>query len=155
MRTLFLAKNLFGFGINVVQLVLIYLLLAFTSGAPSLQVAVITVCWAVFAALVSITVGNIRSIKAPKKMDPSRPSRKQGSQLSALLSVLLMFVAAAIGAGLIVLGQFTGLTWLPIPILLALDLGAVAIYLASLKGLDAMVAANRETLLEELTKAAV
>ncbi len=151
-RTIFLAKNLFSFLVNIVQLTLVYLLLVFTSGAPPLLIAADTICWAVFAGLVNVTVGNMRSITAPKKLDPSKMSRKQASQLSGLLSLGLMLVAGALGFGLIALANLLGLPWLPIPILLILDFGALALYAASLSRLDAMVLSHRETLLEELTK---
>ena len=154
-RTIFLAKNLFGFLINILQLVLIYLLLCFTSGAPSLLIAVTTICWAAFAALVNVTVGNMRSIASPKKIDPTKMSRRQASQMSGLLSLGLMVVAAGIGAGIVALSLAIGIPWLPIPILLTLDLGAFALYTASLHRLGAMVLNHRETLLEELTKVSV
>jgi len=153
MRTIFLAKNLFGFLINAVQIALVYLVLCFTSGAPSPLVTLMTICWVVFAALANITVANMRSITSPKKLDPSKLSRKQGSQLSALISVGLIFVLGGIGAGLVALGHLTGMPWLPIPILLLFDLAAFALYRASLDRIDALVLNHRDALLEELTKA--
>ncbi len=151
-RTIFLAKNLFSFLINIVQLILVYLLLVFTSGAPPLLIAADTICWAIFAALVNVTVGNMRSITAPKKLDPSKMSRKQASQLSGLISLGLMLVAGGVGFGLIALARLLNLPWLPIVIFLIFDFGALALYAASLSRLDAMVLSHRETLLEELTK---
>jgi ABC-2 type transport system permease protein len=155
MRTIFLAKNLVGFAINLLQIVLIYLLLCFTAGAPGLTITVATVCWAVFSALVNVTFGNMRSIAAPKRIDPSKMSRRQASQLSALISLGLALVAGAIGFGVFLLAALTGIGWLPIPILLALDGGAFALYATSLGRLDKLVENNRETILEELTKVAV
>jgi ABC-2 type transport system permease protein len=155
MRTIFIAKNLFGFLINIVQIALVYVVLSFTSGAPSPLVTVMTICWVIFAALANITVANMRSITSPKKVDPSKLSRKQASQLSALICMGVIFVAGGIGAGLIAVGHFTGMPWLPIPILLLFDLGAFALYRASLDRIDAMVLNHRDSLLEELTKASI
>ena len=155
MRTIFLAKNLLGFSINILQIILIYALLCFTAGAPGLTITLTTICWAIFSALVNITFANMRSITTPKRIDPSKMSRRQNSQLSALISVALTLTAGAIGFGVFVLGLITGLSWLPIPILLVLDVAAFALYVASLSKLDAMVQNNRETILEELTKVAV
>ncbi len=151
-RTIFLAKNLFSFLINIVQLILVYLLLVFTTGAPPLLIALDTICWAVFAAVVNVTFGNMRSITAPKKLDPSKMSRKQASQLSGLISLGIMLVIGGLGYGLLVLANLFTLPWLPILILLILDFGALALYAASLSRLDVMVLNHRETLLEELTK---
>jgi len=152
-RSVILGKNLFGFCLTVAQLVLIYGVIAFTAGTPPVLITLSTVLWAVFACLANATIGNMRSITAPKKMDPSKLSRKQASQLSALISVGLMLVIGGIGFGLIALSQFLDIPWLPIPILLALAVGAFALYAAGLAGIDNMALSRRETLIEELSKA--
>ena len=113
-----------------------------------------TLCWVFFAALVNVTVGNVRSITTPKRIDPSKISRKQASQLSALLSLALMLVVAAVGGGLILLSRAYELPWLPVPILLALAIGAFALYWSGLGHIDALAQNHRETLVEELSKTA-
>jgi ABC-2 type transport system permease protein len=152
-RSVILAKNLFGFAITAVQLTLVYLVLAFTTGAPPILITISTLCWVVFACLVNATVGNMRSITAPKKVDPSKLSRKQASQLSALLCVGIMFAIAGMGVGLISLARFSHVDWLPIPILLAFAFGAFALYMAGLNRIDSMALNHRESLIEELSKA--
>ena len=119
------------------------------------MITITTICWAIFSALFNVTFGNMRSITTPKRIDPSKMSRRQASQLSALISLALTLVAGAVGFGILGLATLTGIAWLPIPILLALDAGAFALYVSSLSRLDAMVQNNRETILEELTKVAV
>ena len=155
MRSIFLAKNLLGFAINLLQIAVIYTLLCFTAGQPGFVITITTICWAIFSALFNITFGNMRSITTPKRIDPSKMSRRQASQLSALISLALTLVAGGVGFGVFMLATITGIDWLPIPILLVLDIGAFALYVASLSRLDAMVQNNRETILEELTKVAV
>ena len=152
MRNVILGKNLFGFSITAVQVVLVYLLLVFTTGAPPLLVTISTLCWVVFACLVNVTVGNMRSITAPKKIDPSKISRKQASQLSALLCVGLMLAIGAMGVGLMSVARIINMPWLPIPILGFLSLGAFALYMAGLNRMDAMALDHRESLVEELSK---
>lgn len=152
-RTVFLAKNLFGLGITALQVVLLYLVLVFTSGRPPTLVAVSTLLWVVFAALINITVGNLRSLSAPKRIDPAKISRKQASQLSALLALALMLGAAAVGAGLLLLARSLAITWLPIPIFILLDAAALAIYLRTLQSIDTTALKHRETLIQELSKA--
>jgi ABC-2 type transport system permease protein len=152
MRSVMLGKNLFGFSITAVQLLLVYALLAFTSGAPPVVITLATICWVIFASLVNATIGNMRSILSPKKIDPSKISRKQASQLSALLCIGILIVIAGLGAGVVALAQYLNLPWLPIPVLLTLAVGAFALYLAGLNGLDRMALNNRETLIEELSK---
>ena len=153
MRNVMLGKNLFGFAITAIQVALVYPVLAFSSGPPGIFVTLSTVCWAVFAILVNATVGNMRSITAPKKIDPSKISRKQASQLSALMCFGIMAVLAGVGAATIGLSTYIGKPWLPIPILLALAIGAFALYSAGLNRSDSIALNHRESLIEELCKA--
>lgn len=106
-----------------------------------------------FATFANVTIGNMRSLTSPKKMDPSKLARKQASQMSALISIGFMLIAAGIGAGLYLLGKALELPWLPIPALLALAAGAIALYAAGLNRVDAMAYTHREIILEELCKA--
>ncbi len=155
MRTVVLAKNLFGFGLAALQVALLYAVLLFSSGAPPLPIALGTVCWVVFAALVNAAIGNVRSITSPKKMDPGRVARKQASPLSALISVGTMLGAALLGAGLLALASLLGRPWLPVPVLLACDVGAGLWYMSGLSRVDGVAWSHRETFLEELAKESV
>ena len=152
-RSVILAKNLFGFAITFLQLVLVYLVLMFTVGVPPVLITISTISWVVFACLVNATVGNMRSITAPKKIDPGKISRRQASQLSALMCIGIMLGVAGLGAGLIGMSKFAGRDWLPIPFLLAFALGALALYIAGLNRIDSIALNHRETLIEELSKA--
>ncbi len=152
MRDVFVAKNLLGFALSSVQLVLVYLVVVFTSGPPPALLAVATVLWLLFATFTNAAIGNIRSITTPKQVDPNKVARRQASQLSALMSLGIMLVASGLGAGLIVLGNFLGLPWLPIPILLACAIAAFAFYFSGLNRIDPLVSSHRETLIEELCK---
>ncbi len=147
-----LAKNIFGFVLSAAQITLLYALLSFTSGRPPLVVAAGTLCWVVLAALVNATIGNIRSINAPKKIDPGKLARRQASPLSALLSVGVILTLAATGYGVLVLAYMTAIPWLPVPVLLALALLALPIYLTGLRNLDTLALDHRETLIDALSK---
>jgi ABC-2 type transport system permease protein len=153
LSTIVLAKNLFSFAIVGAEFLLVYGVLAIVASRPTLPVALATLAWLILAALVNVTVGNMRSVIAPKKMDPSKLSRKQTSQLSALMSILLMLVAGAVGAGVMFLGISLELPWLPVVVLAALAVGAAALYRAGLTGLDALASKHQETMIEELCKA--
>ena len=153
LHTILLAKNLFSFAISALEALVVYIVLCFVTGRPSLLITIATLCWLIFAVLVNVTIGNMRSIIAPKKMDPSKLSRKQASQLSALMSIGILLLVAALGAGVLMLANLFSLPWLPVPVFLALALGALAFYISGLRGLDALALKNRETLIEELCKA--
>ena len=155
LRTVVLAKNLFGFALAALQVALLYTVLLFSSGTPPLPTTLSTICWVVFAALVNATMGNVRSITSPKKMDPGRVARKQASPLSALISVGAMLAAAALGAGLLALAGLLGEPWLPVPVLLACDVGAWLVYRAGLGQVDTVAWRHRDAFLEELSKESV
>ena len=152
-RTILLAKNLFSFAIAALEAVIVYLVLCVVATRPPLLITISTLAWLAFAVLVNVTVGNIRSITAPKKMDPGKLSRQQASQLSALMSVGILLVVAAIGFGFIYLGNSLRLPWLPVAILTVLALAALAFYITGLNRLDQLAMRNRENMVEALAKA--
>ncbi len=153
MRDVFLAKNLLGFGLSAIQLGLVYAVVVFTSGRPPLLLTIATIFWLLFATFTNAAIGNIRSITTPKKMDPNKVTRRQASQLSALMSLGIMLTASALGAGLLLLGQRLDLPWLPIPVLLVCAGVAFGFYVRGLERIDGLVFRHRETLIEELSKA--
>ena len=155
LKTVLLAKNLFSFAIAAFEAVVVYGVLCFVSTPPPLTITIATLAWLALAVLVNVTVGNMRSITAPKKMDPTKLSRKQASQLSALMSVGIMLVVAGVGFAILELGKFLVLPWVPVLLLLSLAVGALALYLAGLSSLDQLAYRHRETMLEELTKVSV
>ena len=154
-RSVILAKNIFGFLVNLLQIVLLCVVLSFTAGLPTAWTLASTITWLVFVILVNVTVGNRRSLTAPKRIDPGKLNRKQASQLSALLSLAIVLAAGALGAGLLLLARFLGKLWLPVPVLLVLAAAALGLYLAGLRRIDALALKHRETLIEELTKVSV
>ncbi len=152
-RSVMIAKNLFSFALVFLEALIIYGVLCYVATPPPLLITISTVLWLVFAVLLNVTAGNIRSIVAPKKMDPSKLSRKQTSQLSALLSVALVLVIGCLGFGILFAADSLGKPWLPIPIFLALAIGAFALYVAGLSRVDALAMNNRENMIEALCKA--
>ncbi len=147
-----LVKNLFYFLLPAVQLFLLYVLITFTSGAPGLEQTFAVLSWAAFATLVNVTVGNARSITSPKKIDPAKVSRRQASQLSALVALMLMLAVIGLGALVLFGARYVHLEWLPIPIFGVLAVVAFAVYWTMLGRVDTLAERHRETLIEELSK---
>lgn len=152
-RSVMIAKNLFSFALVFLEAIIIYCVLCYVSVRPAPMITLATVLWLIFAVLANVSLGNIRSITAPKKMDPSKISRKQTSQLSALMSVGLVLGLGAIGGGVLELGEYLERPWLPIAIFLVLAGAAYALYMAGLNRVDALARKHREHLIEELSKA--
>jgi ABC-2 type transport system permease protein len=153
MRDIFLAKNLTGFLLNLVELVVIFAVIAFVAHPPALVIALATICWLLFATFINGAAGNLRSLAAPKKIDLTKASRKQASQLSVLIALGILVACAGIGFAVLVLATYFGRPWLMIPILFALAIAAFAFYVVVLNRLDTIALNHRETLTEELCKA--
>jgi ABC-2 type transport system permease protein len=153
MRDVFLAKNLIIFLLTFVELLLILAVVMVVAHAPSVVIALSTVAWLLFATLLNGAIGNLRSVIAPRKVDLMKASRKQISQLSALLAVLMIIACAALGAGVFFLCNHLGHLWLMVPILLTLAILAFIAYVTVLNRLDSLILDHRESLAEELCKA--
>ncbi len=152
MRDIFLAKNLTGFLLNLVELVVIFAVIAFVAHPPALVIALATICWLLFATFINGAVGNLRSLAAPKKIDLTKASRKQASQLSVLIALGILVACAGIGFAVLVLAADLGRPWLMVPILLALAIAAFTFYVVVLNRLDTIAINHREALTEELCK---
>jgi ABC-2 type transport system permease protein len=153
LRDVFLAKNLTIFFLTLAELVLIFLVIMVVAQVPSFVVFVATICWLLFATFTNAAIGNLRSIIAPRRVDLLKASRKQISQLSALLAIAVIAACAGIGAAVLFLCSYLGRDWLTIPIFLVLAVVAFIAYLQGLNHLDALALTHRETLTEELCKA--
>jgi ABC-2 type transport system permease protein len=153
LRDVFLAKNLTMFILTLAELVLIFAVILIVTHAPSLVVALATIAWLLFATFLNAAVGNLRSVIAPRKVDLMKATRKQISQLSALLALAVVAACAGLGASVVLLCNYLDRTWLMIPIFLALAIIAFVVYLQVLNRLDTLAVTHRETLTEELCKA--
>jgi ABC-2 type transport system permease protein len=152
LRNVFLAKNLVGFLLNLIELVLIFAVISFVARPPSLLITLATICWLVFATFTNGAIGNLRSLAAPKKIDLSKISRKQTSQLSALIALGIVAACFGIGYGGVVLANYYNLPWLMVPLFLVLAAAAFIFYIQVLNRLDTIALTHREELAEELCK---
>jgi ABC-2 type transport system permease protein len=153
LRDVFLAKNLTTFLLTLAELVLIFAVIVAVAHVPSPIVLLATIAWLLFATFLNAAIGNLRSILAPRKVDLMKASRKQISQLSALLSLAMIVACAGIGAAVLLLCNYLDRPWLMIPIFLTLAILAFIVYLQVLNRLDTVALTHRETLTEELCKA--
>jgi ABC-2 type transport system permease protein len=153
LRDVFLAKNITGFLLTLVELVLIFAVIAFVAHPPSLVIGLSTVCWLLFATFINGAVGNLRSLTAPKKINLLKPTRGQASQLSVLIALGILVACLGIAFVIVTLANYLGRPWLMVPVFLALALIAFIVYVQVLNRLDAIAFEHREDLAEELCKA--
>jgi len=155
LRDVFLAKNLMGFLLSFIELVVIFVVISFIAHPPPLVITLATIGWLLFTTFINGAVGNLRSLMAPKKIDLTKVSRKQASQLSILISLGVVLACLGIGYFGFFLTNSLDRPWLMVPIFFALAIVAFVIYLQVLNHLDTMALEHRETLSEELCKASV
>lgn len=152
MRDIFLAKNLMNFALALVEIVVVFGIISYIAKMPSLQTILVALLWAASTLLLSTTLGNRRSIMAPKKVNMARSAGKQASPLSGLISMGVLMLSAAIGAGLLFLATYLHRYWMLVPIFAIFAAIALLIYMRSLQAIDRIALNHREELFLELCK---
>jgi ABC-2 type transport system permease protein len=153
MRDLLLAKNLVGSLMAGVEIVLVFGIISYMAGMPSLQTAVAAALWAVGTLAVNMIFGNQRSITAPKKVDLQRSMRRQASQVSGLIAMAVMMVSSGVAAGIFFLCFWVHALWALVPLFAVFAGVGIWLYLRSLETIDRFAMEHREELLMELCKA--
>ncbi len=152
LRDVFLAKNLIVFLLNLIEFVLLAVLLSLTGHPPTTLILLATFCWLLFTTFLNATAGNLRSLSAPKKIDLSRISRGQTSQLSALIALGIALACCAIGYAIAAYTRYIHHPWIMIPALLTLSATSFFFYLQTLRRITPYALNRREHLTEALSK---
>jgi len=151
-RDVFLAKNILILAVGVMEAVVVYILIAFNTGHPSLRSTVASLLWALATLLICIIFGNRQSIVSPKKIEIGRAAARQSSQASALMAIGLLVACSGIGAALYGAEWYFDTQWLLLPGLIIFFAIAVFAYRSSLNAIDTFAYNNREDLFAELCK---
>ncbi|MFZ0662768.1 MAG: hypothetical protein WAM66_08755 [Acidobacteriaceae bacterium] len=153
-RDIMLAKNIVHFLIFLIELALVWTIVAFRAGMPGPQILAVTLCWLVFAVPAQLALGNILSITMAYRMNMTRMGREHGSLGNSLLSMLVQLIVFAVGAAVYVPLKAVGHANLAAPILLVLATGSIFFWLRTLANAGTMVAARKESLVTTLYKTA-
>lgn len=153
-RDIMLAKNLVHFLIFLVELALVWAIVAFRAGMPDVQMIAITLSWLAFAVPAQLGVGNILSITMAYRMNMTRMSREQGATGNTLLSMVVQLLVFGIGAAVYIPLAAFGHSNLVAPVLLLLAVGSVFFWLRTLANSGEMITARKESLVATLYKAA-
>jgi ABC-2 type transport system permease protein len=152
MRDILLAKNLLGFGMALLEVVLIFGIITYMTGMPSVPMAVAALLWAAGTLAINTILGNRRSISTPKKVNPQRMANKQTSQLSAFISLGVLAASSGVAAGLFGLCLWLHQMWALVPIFAIFAAVGVGLYVESLGSVDRYAMDHREELFMELCK---
>ena len=152
-RTVLLAKNL----LHSILFALVGLAAGLVSclrlGVPPFGVLAATGAWLVFALPCNLATGNIFSLAIPYRINPGRITRPAGAQANTLPAMLVQ--AGLLGAGVLVfwLCWSFNIHWLPVPIFLALAVGACFVWMRVLHYSDENANQRRDSLIATLMNA--
>jgi ABC-2 type transport system permease protein len=153
-RDVMLAKNLLMTILLMLEIALIYgaTLSLHIHTPPALAAATLT--WTAFTFLINLAIGNLRSMIAPKGVDPSKVRRQNVSAVSSFLSIGIILVSGVLGQSAIFLCQIFHTTlWAAAAAFLVLTVLAFLLYTLTLRRMDRVAFDHVETLVRELSKA--
>jgi ABC-2 type transport system permease protein len=152
-REILLAKNLAHAAVMALETVLVWLAVCIVFRRPSLDVTLVTLAGLLFVLLVNLTVGNLLSLCAPKKIDFGTFGRQRASNTTVFASFAVQIAVFGLAALTLLMARRHGAIWLATLIFLALAAIAAAGYALALGRADQMAQARRETLIAELSRA--
>jgi ABC-2 type transport system permease protein len=154
LRDVFLAKNLMNMSLAAVEIVAVIALLLYLRGRQPLETVILCLLWAVGALLVGMTIGNVRSITAPKRVDFTRAATKQAAPLNAFLSMGVLLAFAALGWALIFAGEMLHVRWMLVPAFAVVAGLGLVVCVLGLRKVEQIAMDNRESLYGVLSKQA-
>lgn len=152
LRDVFFAKNVMHFLTAAFEVCTVIGIVAYMTGRPRFTNVLFVMLWAMASLLLNTTVGNLRSISAPKKINPGKTLNRAQSQLSVWIAIGILAGCAGIGVGIQFLGSYLHLPWLALVLMVAFAFGAAFAYDQGLRGIEAYALDRRESLFEELGK---
>jgi ABC-2 type transport system permease protein len=151
-RDVILAKNFMNFMMALSEGIAVLGIVTYLGSPPTGTVVAATLFWTIGTLLFNMTVGNLRSISSPKKINLNRTAGKPASPLSALIGLGVLIVASGVGAGFLFISNELDLQWLLLPAAAMYAGIGIAVYLAGLRSVDKYALDHRENMFEELCK---
>jgi ABC-2 type transport system permease protein len=152
LRDVFLAKNLMNMCLAAVEILAVIALLTYLRGMQSLETVILCLLWAMGALLVGMTIGNVRSITAPMRVDFTRAATKQAAPVNAFLSMGVLLAFAALGWALLFAGEMLHVRWALVPAFAVVAGVGLLVYLLGLRKVERIAMDHRESLYGVLSK---
>lgn len=152
-REVLLAKNLAMGAIVLLEMVLVWVGVAFLFSPPSLGITMATLVGALFAGLAAFTVGNLMSLYSPRKIDWAAFGRQRASGLTALAALGVQAASMGLAAIAVLVALYFHQTWPATVLLLLFAAGALRGYTYVLGRIDSIAISRRESLISELCRA--
>ena len=151
-RMIALGKNLAYALVVVLQLVLLWVVVAVMSRPPSQTITLVTLAALLFAVPVEFSAGNLLSVWFPKRVDYGKFGRQRTSGMTTLASLVVHAAVFGVAALVMALAGLHAGLWAAVPVLLVLAAATMAGYLFLLSRLDGIAMGRRETIVTELSR---
>ena len=154
LREVFFAKNVFLWLLALAEVAVVLAVVGFVAGRPTPVDAAFIVLWSVGTLSLNTWLGNLRSVAAPKRVNPGRTLNKAQSSLSAFIAFGVLGGCAALGFGCQFLAAYLDRPWLGL-LLMTLFAGAgLGAYFRGLRRIETYALDRRDQLFEELGRKA-
>ena len=152
-REILMGKNLTHSLVLALELVVVCAGATLMYRPPPWDIVLATFAGVFFALIVNLTVGNLLSVYAPKKIDLGALGRQRTSQVTALASLGIQAVVLGLCALALLVARAYQHIWLAAIIFLALAAIAIVFYVLVLNRIDAIALRRREEMIAELCRA--
>ena len=152
MRDVLVGKNLFLVGLVALELAISLGLLVWRLGFPGLPIFLSTVAAATFAVAGQLTIANWSALSFPKKMEIGKMKGQRNSGIAVWTAFGVQILIGGIATVVLLLGNWTGKSWLPVTLFAALIAAALGGYVASLDPLNRLAEEKKELLIETLCR---
>jgi ABC-2 type transport system permease protein len=152
-REILMGKNLTHSLVLALEMVLVCAAASLMYRPPPWNILLATVTGVFFALVVNLTVGNLLSVYAPKKIDLSALGRQRASQVTALASLGIQAAVLGLCALALLVARAYQHIWLAAVIFLALAAIGIVFYSLVLNRIDAIALRRREAMITELCRA--
>jgi len=152
MRDVLVGKNLFLVGLVALELAISLGLLVWRLGFPGLPIFLSTVAAATFAVAGQLAIANWSALSFPKKMEIGKMKGQRNSGIAVWTAFGMQILIGGIATVVLLVGHWTGKSWLPVVLFAALIAAALGGYVASLDPLGRLAEEKKELLIETLCR---
>lgn len=151
-REVFIGKNILHAAVVVLELIISIVAFSYFVGLPSFPVLVATAAAIVFVVTGQFAIANWSSLSFPRKLNFGQMRGQRQSGMAALVSLATQLLMGAIAAPILLLGRWTGNSWLPAEIFACLAVAAMLGYSSALDPLARLAETKKESLIDALSR---
>jgi ABC-2 type transport system permease protein len=152
-REILLGKNLAHALVLACEVIAVWIAVCFMFHPPAINITLATVTGVGFALLLNLTVGNLLSIYAPKKIDYGAFGKQRASTTTVFASLGIQAAVFGLAAVTLLIARAFGSVWIAAVIFLILAGLAAVGYVTVLNRADRIALDRRDAILAELCRA--